>query len=150
MSELVRDNDDIMGLLKITSGSTARKILKGLNGDLAVSFEIKGENVFVIAGLALNTDATVYKDFAKAFGVSNDPMKLPMNETFAMRIVEAIAEAANNYFNYMISGVDDGQVTTTTVSTDPDTGDTINFPFAYLIFPIPLSFIRWPLLDSMS
>ena len=124
MSELVRDNDDIMGLLKITSGSTARKVLKGLNGDLAVSFEIKGENVFVIAGLALNTDATVYKDFAKAFGVSNDPMKLPMNETFAMSIVEAIAEAANKYFNYIISGVDDGQVTTTTVSTDPGTGET--------------------------
>ena len=93
-SELVMDNDDIMDFLKLTMGTNARKLLKNMEGDLALSFEIKGENLFVIAGYAVNSDAAVYKDFVKAFGIKNDPMKLPMNEKFAQAIIDAAAEAA--------------------------------------------------------
>ena len=118
-SELVMDNDDIMDFLKLTMGTNARKLLKNMEGDLALSFEIKGENLFVIAGYAVNSDAAVYKDFVKAFGIKNDPMKLPMNEKFAQAIIDAAAEAAEKRLTNLISGGDD-QIETPDIDS-PDT-----------------------------
>ena len=122
MSELILDNDDLMDMLKMTVGTNARKLIKNMEGDLVLSFEIKDENVFIIAGIALNTEATVYKDFAKAFGIKNDPMKLPMNEEFAQGIIEAVSNALDQYFEYMING-GDGQIDIPDVDPDIDNGN---------------------------
>lgn len=65
-------------------------LIGDFTGDIGISIEINGADVFILAGGSVNTEAKTFNDFLKAFGISNDPMKLPMNEKIADDVVDLI------------------------------------------------------------
>ena len=88
--QMILDDDDLTDSLKNNYDVDVEDILDGLAGDIAISIEIKGSNVFIFAGGAVNSEKKVYKDFVKAFGLTTDPMSLPMNEDIADDMTELV------------------------------------------------------------
>ena len=74
-------------------------VIEDLTGDMAVSVEVKGENIFILAGGSLNKDATVINDFAKAFGLSNNPMKISPNEKIEEDMVDSVMVIGSRFSN---------------------------------------------------
>ena len=97
LCEIILDDDDLMDSLQDSFGDDIEDIIENLRGDIALSIEIKGSNVFIFAGGSLNSEGKVYKDFAKAFGLSSDPMKLPVNE----EVAEDMTELLVSYVKYV-------------------------------------------------
>ena len=97
LGQMILDDDELLDALKDGYGEDIEDILESLNGDIALSIEIKGSNVFILAGGSVNTESKVYKEFAKAFGLASDPMKLPMNEEVAEDMTELIV----SYVKYL-------------------------------------------------
>ena len=83
LGAMIVDDDELLDAMKDCFGDDIEDVLENLKGDFAISLEIKGSNVFILAGGSVNDERKVYKDFAKAFGLSSDPMSLPMNEDVA-------------------------------------------------------------------
>ena len=110
-AEMVINNDNLDEYAKLTLNEDMEDLLSGLTGDIALSVEVNGANVLVVAGFSLNRDADTLKDFIKRFGVAYDPLKLPMNETVAETAVEEAGLAINAYvITNIASGdiIDDG------------------------------------------
>ena len=80
LAKLMADDDDFADAARASLGDDFDDLIEDLSGDLAVTLEINGSGLFIIAGGSLNTKATVFNDLVKGFGVTADPMKLPMNE----------------------------------------------------------------------
>ena len=70
------------------------EIVSQLKGDLAVSFEINGNNIFIIAGVGFNTKASNLNSFAKAFGAATNPTSVPANKNIVQQLIE---DAVDNY-----------------------------------------------------
>ena len=93
--KIVVENDDVMDLVDMVSDADDfEDAVSGLKGDVSVSVEINGTNVFVIIGGSLNSKATVLSSFLKAFGAASDPAKVPMNDNV---VTEAFEDAVDNY-----------------------------------------------------
>ena len=83
LAKLVLENDDIedyLGIYGKMKDIDIEDILSELKGDVAVTVEINGKNVFILLGGALNTKPTTLNSFAKSFGASCNPVSVPMNE----------------------------------------------------------------------
>lgn len=85
LSPILTNSDDLMELAgNMMDEDDFEELAAGLTGDLAVSVEVNGSNVFVIAGVALNAKSpSVFGTFAKAYGIAQNPMKLAMNDKLA-------------------------------------------------------------------
>ena len=93
-ARIILDDDDLTDSLKDLYDVDIEDTMEDLKGDIAVSIEIKGSNIFIFAGGAVNSEKKVYKDFVKAFGLATDPMSLPMNEEVADDMTELIVSYA--------------------------------------------------------
>lgn len=104
LANLVLENDDIedyLGIYSKMKDIDIEDILSGLKGDVAVTVEINGKNVFILLGGALNTKPTTLNSFAKSFGAACNPVSVPMNEKL---IEEMIESAVDNYLSKLKSG----------------------------------------------
>ena len=92
-AKLVIDNDDIMDLVDMYSDADDfEEAMNALTGDVAVTVEINGTNIFILAGGAINSKTTVLSSFASAFGAVNNPTKVPMNEDVVSDMVDAAVD----------------------------------------------------------
>lgn len=106
LAKLVLENDDIedyLGIYGKMKDIDIEDILSELKGDVAVTVEINGKNVFILLGGALNTKPTTLNSFAKSFGAACNPVSVPMNEKL---IEEMIESAVDNYLSKLKSGAD--------------------------------------------
>ena len=106
LAKLVLENDDIedyLGIYSKMKDIDIEDILSELKGDVAVTVEINGKNVFILLGGALNTKPTTLNSFAKSFGAACNPVSVPMNEKL---IEELIESAVDNYLSKLKSGAD--------------------------------------------
>lgn len=88
--KIVQENDDIMDAIsEVYDEDDFTDLCKQLSGDVAVTVEINGSNIFILGGVSLNTKASVLGSFASAFGASN-PTKLPMNNKLIEGVVEDV------------------------------------------------------------
>ena len=104
LAKLVLENDDIedyLGIYGKMKDIDIEDILSELKGDVAVTVEINGKNVFILLGGALNTKPTTLNSFAKSFGAACNPVSVPMNEKL---IEEMIESAVDNYLSKLKSG----------------------------------------------
>ena len=104
LAKLVLENDDIedyLGIYGKMKDIDIEDILSELKGDVAVTVEINGKNVFILLGGALNTKPTTLNSFAKSFGAACNPVSVPMNEKL---IEELIESAVDNYLSKLKSG----------------------------------------------
>ncbi|MBQ1739562.1 MAG: hypothetical protein II108_04915 [Clostridiales bacterium] len=104
LAKLVLENDDIedyLGIYSKMKDIDIEDILSELKGDVAVTVEINGKNVFILLGGALNTKPTTLNSFAKSFGAACNPVSVPMNEKL---IEEMIESAVDNYLSKLKSG----------------------------------------------
>lgn len=93
-ARIILDDDELSDSLKDLYDVDIEDTMEDLKGDIAVSVEIKGSNIFIFAGGAVNSEKKVYKDFVKAFGLATDPMSLPMNEEVADDMTDLIVSYA--------------------------------------------------------
>ena len=104
LANLVLENDDIgdyLGVYGKMKDIDFEDILGELKGDVAVTVEVNGKNVFILFGGALNTKPTTLNSFAKSFGAACNPVSVPMNEKL---IEEMIESAVDNYLSKLKSG----------------------------------------------
>lgn len=103
LAKIILDNDDIADILE-KYGDKAdidfEDLLGSLKGDVAITVEVNGKNVFVLMGGALNTKPATLNQFAKAFGASVNPVSVPMNEKLVEEMVE---DAVDNYASKLSS-----------------------------------------------
>ena len=117
IAELAAEDDELLSSFKNYMDRNLDYYIGGLKGDLVVDIEVNGGNVFVLIGLAVNTDASVYKDFAKAFGIKNDPMKLPANE----KITEDLTDLFPSIAKYLTAAKQARDQARTDPVVKPDT-----------------------------
>ena len=104
LAKLVLENDDIedyLGIYGKMKDIDIEDILSELKGDVAVTVEVNGKNVFILFGGALNTKPTTLNSFAKSCGAACNPVSVPMNEKL---IEEMIESAVDNYLSKLKSG----------------------------------------------
>lgn len=95
VSKILLENEDIMDLVDtLYDSDDFEEIVSQLKGDLAVSFEINGNNIFIIAGVGFNTKASNLNAFSKAFGAATNPVSVPANKNVVQQLIE---DAVDNY-----------------------------------------------------
>ena len=95
LAKIILDNDDITDLLDLygdVKDIDFEEILESLKGDVAVTVEVNGKNVFILFGGALNSKPTTLNSFAKSFGASSNPISVPMNEKLVETMIENAAD----------------------------------------------------------
>ena len=99
LAKIVLENDDIMDFVdEYSDADDFEDALNSLTGDVSVSVEINGTNIFVIVGGSVNSKPTVYDSFIKAFGVANNPAKVPMNNDV---VTDTLDELVDDYGRYI-------------------------------------------------
>ena len=101
LAKIILENDDIMDFVDMyADADDVEEVLTALKGDVAVSVEINGSNIFVLVGGALNQKAATLGSFKSAFGAANNPTSVPMNK----EVVEnAVEDAFDNYGRLLTS-----------------------------------------------
>lgn len=95
VSKILLENEDLMDMMDtIYDADDFEDIVSQLKGDLAVSFEINGNNIFIIAGVGFNTKASNLNAFSKAFGAAANPVSVPANKNIVQDLIE---DAVDNY-----------------------------------------------------
>lgn len=95
VSKILLENEDLMDMMDtIYDADDFEEIVSQLKGDLAVSFEINGNNIFIIAGVGFNTKASNLNAFSKAFGAASNPVSVPANKNVVQQLIE---DAVDNY-----------------------------------------------------
>ena len=95
VSKILLENEDLMDMMDtIYDADDFEEIVSQLKGDLAVSFEINGNNIFIIAGVGFNTKASNLNAFSKAFGAAANPVSVPANKNVVQQLIE---DAVDNY-----------------------------------------------------
>lgn len=95
VSKILLENEDLMDMMDtIYDADDFEDIVSQLKGDLAVSFEINGNNIFIIAGVGFNTKASNLNAFSKAFGAAANPVSVPANKNVVQELIE---DAVDNY-----------------------------------------------------
>ena len=114
-AKIVLDNDDIMDFIDMTSDvDDFEEALNALTGDVAISVEINGGNIFVIVGGAVNSKTTVLDSFAKAFGAANNPKSIPMNNDVVAEVFDELIETYGRFLG-LTAMVDTAVVVASTV-----------------------------------
>ena len=106
LAKIVLENDDISDLLDLygkVKDVDFEEILESLKGDVAITVEVNGKNVFILMGGALNTKPTTINSFAKSFGASCNPISIPMNQKLLEELIE---ELGDTYMSKIKGSVD--------------------------------------------
>ena len=98
---LAMDNDDLTKIINAGMSDDLEDLIGGITGDVALSIEVNGPNVLIVGGGSFNEEPAVLRDFIKAFGLSSDPLKLPMNEAFVSGLIEVCADTVKSYMDMM-------------------------------------------------
>ena len=99
LAKIVLDNDDIMDLVdEYSDADEFEEALNAVKGDVSVTVEINGTNIFILLGGSINEKSTTLDSFAKAFGAASNPAKVPMNKDV---VAEAIEDAIDTYGRYL-------------------------------------------------
>ena len=100
--KILLQNEDLMDMVDTFYDSDDfEDIATSLKGDIAVSFEINGSNIFIIAGVGLNTKASNLNSFSKAFGAAANPTSVPANKSVLAQVVE---DTVDNYGGLLGAG----------------------------------------------
>ena len=85
-----RLHGDLANVLKeLADDDDFEDALENVNGDIGISIEVNGADVFVIAGGALNAKkASVMNSFVKAFGAASNPLNLKTNDKVVINLLE--------------------------------------------------------------
>ena len=101
LAKILLDNDDVMDLIdSVYDEDDFEDLCEQLKGDVAISVEINGSNIFVVAGGALNTKPTVLNSFVSSYGASSNPLKVPMDEDLVSDAIEEIVDEYGDYLKY--------------------------------------------------
>jgi len=101
LAKIIQENDEIMDLVdEYYDEDDFKDICKNLSGDVAITVEINGSNIFILAGISLNSKANTLGSFAGAFG-ANNPAKLPMNTKLIEGLIDDLIE---DYSDLLTSG----------------------------------------------
>ena len=119
---LAMDNDDLTKIINAGMSDDLEDLIGGITGDVALSIEVNGPNVLIVGGGSFNEEPAVLRDFIKAFGLSSDPLKLPMNEAFVSGLIEVCADTVKSYMDMTVRNSKDHDPDTDP-GTDP-TGET--------------------------
>ena len=102
LSKIILENEDIMDMVEVLYDTDDfEEVLSQLKGDAAISFEINGNNIFIIAGVGLNTKASNLNSFSKAFGAAANPISVPANKSVLEQVVE---DTVDNYGGLLGAG----------------------------------------------
>jgi len=150
-AKVLSDDDDAVEEFESYSGIDLEDYIGGLKGDIAVSIEVSGGNVFILIGGSVNTKATAYNDFAKAFGLSYDPMNLPANDKF----YKDLADLFPSLIKYLVKAAEicgtqpEGSghkvgisLPTKDLSRWKNDGDTMKFKFEAKGYNVDLQFAK--------
>ena len=119
---LAMDNDDLTKIINAGMSDDLEDLIGGITGDVALSIEVNGPNVLIVGGGSFNEEPAVLRDFIKAFGLSSDPLKLPMNEAFVSGLIEVCTDTVKSYMDMTVRNSKDHDPDTDP-GTDP-TGET--------------------------
>ena len=102
LSKILLENEDLMDIVDaLYDTDDFEDVLTQLKGDAAISFEINGNNIFIIAGVGLNTKASNLNSFSKAFGAASNPTSVPANKSVLEQVVE---DTIDNYGGFFGAG----------------------------------------------
>ena len=94
-----RVHGDLINVLtELVDDDDFEDAVKGLKGDIGISVEVNGADIFIICGGAFNAKkASVMNSFAKAFGAASNPLNLKTNDKVVIDILD--------YFGYSRLGI---------------------------------------------
>ena len=100
---LILENDDIMDMFDEydIDSDDFEEAIGALTGDIAVSIEISGSEIFIIAGISVNSKTETLDSFCKSFGAVSNPKSVPMNEKVCEEIVDNLSDNAGDLFYYI-------------------------------------------------
>jgi len=100
---LILENDDIMDMFDEydIDSDDFEDAIGALTGDIAVSIEISGSEIFIIAGISINSKTETLDSFCKSFGAVSNPKSIPMNEKVCEEIVDNLSDNAGDLFYYI-------------------------------------------------
>ena len=100
---LILENDDIIDMFDDygIDSDDFEDAMAALTGDIAISIEISGNQVFIIAGYSINTKCDTLNSFAKSFGAASNPATIPMNEKVCEEIVDNLGDNSGNFLYYI-------------------------------------------------
>ena len=100
---LILENDDIMDMFDEydIDSDDFEEAIGALTGDIAVSIEISGSEIFIIAGISINSKTETLDSFCKSFGAVSNPKSVPMNEKVCEEIVDNLSDNAGDLFYYI-------------------------------------------------
>lgn len=79
-------------------------VLDSLSGDLAVAVYVKGQNIVIVVGSALNQDADLLPTFCSKLGVG-DPLKVDSNELIAEGLCDYIDDKVGTLLGLAAGGL---------------------------------------------
>ena len=99
---LALENDDLMEFADDYGVSDDfEDAMEALTGDLAISVEISGSNIFIIGGLSINHEPDTLNSFVKSFGAAANPATIPMNKEVCEEMVDELSENARSLVYYV-------------------------------------------------
>lgn len=103
-AKAMSDNDTAVNEFRSIAGIDIDDFFGSSKGDIAASIDVKGGNIFILLGCAINSKASVYEDFLAAFGILNDAMKLSDNKAF----YDDLADVFPSLYKYILKARQDG------------------------------------------
>lgn len=100
MWEIAQENDDLMDLFEEADmEDEIEDLFDSISGNICVSYQISGNNLIVVFGVAFNSKGDCLNDMCGKLGIDN-PSKLKTNQDFAESIIESIMDSAMKYMSY--------------------------------------------------
>ena len=98
--EIAQENDDLMDLLEEADMEDQfEDLFDSISGNICVSYQISGNNLIVVIGVAFNSKGDSLNDMCSKLGIDN-PSKLKTNEAFAEGIIDSLMSYAAKYMSY--------------------------------------------------
>lgn len=98
--EIAQENDDLMDLLEEADMEDQfEDLFDSISGNICVSYQISGNNLIVVIGVAFNSKGDSLNDMCSKLGIDN-PSKLKTNEAFAEGIIDSLMSNVSKYMSY--------------------------------------------------
>lgn len=97
---IAQENDDLMDLLEEADmEDQIEDLFDSISGNICVSYQISGNNLIVVIGVAFNSKGDSLNDMCSKLGIDN-PSKLKTNEAFAEGIIDSLMSNVAKYMSY--------------------------------------------------
>ena len=98
--EIAQENDDLMDLLEEADmEDQIEDLFDSISGNICVSYQISGNNLIMVIGVAFNSKGDSLNDMCSKLGIDN-PSKLKTNEAFAEGIIDSLMSNVAKYMSY--------------------------------------------------